>query len=74
MSQRPPQGQWIADARRFHACGDMDADRIEQLQKLGMIWSHYDVAWEEGLAPRAGGPRRTGTCSRRWTPPTRATR
>ncbi|MGW1552863.1 Helicase associated domain protein [Streptomyces sp. NPDC002346] len=44
-----PLGQWTADARRFHARGNMDADRIMQLEKLGMIWSHYDVAWEEGL-------------------------
>ncbi|GGY15937.1 helicase [Streptomyces anandii JCM 4720] len=45
-----PLGQWIADARRFHARGDMDTDRAAQLEKLGMVWSHYDVAWEEGLA------------------------
>ncbi|MEH0457869.1 helicase associated domain-containing protein [Streptomyces acidiscabies] len=45
-----PLGQWIADARRFYARGDMDEDRIAQLEKLGMVWSHYDVAWEEGLA------------------------
>ncbi|MGW8803123.1 Helicase associated domain protein [Streptomyces sp. NPDC055775] len=44
-----PLGQWIADARRFHARGNMDQDRAAQLEKLGMIWSHYDVAWEEGL-------------------------
>ncbi|WP_327419730.1 Helicase associated domain protein [Streptomyces sp. NBC_01230] len=44
-----PLGQWTADARRFYARGDMDADRAAQLEKLGMIWSHYDVAWEEGL-------------------------
>ncbi|MDQ0681042.1 superfamily II DNA or RNA helicase [Streptomyces achromogenes] len=45
-----PLGQWIADNRRFYTRGDMDADRGEQLEKLGMVWSHYDVAWEEGLA------------------------
>ncbi|MFE7394663.1 Helicase associated domain protein [Streptomyces sp. NPDC057582] len=44
-----PLGQWTADARRFHARGNMDADRIAQLEKLGMIWSHYDIAWEQGL-------------------------
>ncbi|MFF4567575.1 Helicase associated domain protein [Streptomyces sp. NPDC001435] len=44
-----PLGHWIADARRFYARGNMDDDRIEQLEKLGMIWSHFDVAWEEGL-------------------------
>ncbi|MGW0607847.1 Helicase associated domain protein [Streptomyces sp. NPDC002640] len=49
-----PLGQWIADNRRFHARGDMDEDRIAQLEKLGMVWSHYDVAWEEGLAAARG--------------------
>ncbi|MGQ5640436.1 MULTISPECIES: helicase associated domain-containing protein [unclassified Streptomyces] len=32
----------------------MDIDRTEQLEKLGMVWSHYDVTWEEGL-PAARG-------------------
>ncbi|MGP3636368.1 Helicase associated domain protein [Streptomyces sp. 24-1644] len=49
-----PLGQWIADARRFYARGDMVVDRGEQLEKLGMIWSHFDVAWEEGLAAARG--------------------
>ncbi|MGW0469535.1 Helicase associated domain protein [Streptomyces sp. NPDC003027] len=49
-----PLGQWIADARRFYARGDMDEDRIAQLEKLGMIWSHFDVAWEEGLSAARG--------------------
>lgn len=49
-----PLGQWTADARRFYARGDMDEDRIAQLNKLGMIWSHFDVAWEEGLSAARG--------------------
>ncbi|MFE9360274.1 Helicase associated domain protein [Streptomyces olivaceoviridis] len=49
-----PLGQWIADNRRFYARGNMDEDRVEQLEKLGMVWSHYDVAWEEGLAAARG--------------------
>ncbi|MER5831413.1 Helicase associated domain protein [Streptomyces sp. NPDC002130] len=49
-----PLGQWIADARRFYACGDMDEDRVAQLERLGMVWSHFDVAWEEGLAAARG--------------------
>ncbi|MFI2292947.1 DEAD/DEAH box helicase [Streptomyces niveus] len=44
-----PLGQWIADNRRFYARGNMDEGRVEQLEKLGMVWSHLDVAWEEGL-------------------------
>ncbi|MEU1707530.1 Helicase associated domain protein [Streptomyces sp. NPDC005706] len=51
---RFPLGQWIADARRFHARGDMDTDRVAQLDALGMVWSHYDIAWEEGLAAARG--------------------
>ncbi|MFC7994473.1 Helicase associated domain protein [Streptomyces pilosus] len=51
---RFPLGQWIADNRRFYARGDMDEDRVEQLEKLGMVWSHFDVAWEEGLAAARG--------------------
>ncbi|MEQ6028116.1 Helicase associated domain protein [Streptomyces salinarius] len=49
-----PLGQWTADARRFYARGDMDEDRVVQLEKLGMVWSHYDVAWEEGLSAARG--------------------
>ncbi|MFC9425801.1 Helicase associated domain protein [Streptomyces sp. NPDC056987] len=49
-----PLGQWIADARRFYARGEMDQDRAVQLEKLGMIWSHFDAAWDEGLAAARG--------------------
>ncbi|MEU4655001.1 Helicase associated domain protein [Streptomyces sp. NPDC023723] len=49
-----PLGQWTADNRRFYARGDMDEDRIAQLEELGMIWSHFDVAWEEGLSAARG--------------------
>ncbi|MEU1939183.1 Helicase associated domain protein [Streptomyces coeruleorubidus] len=55
-----PLGQWIADARRFYARVDMDEDRIAQLEKLGMVWSHFDVAWEEGLAAARGWAAETG--------------
>jgi superfamily II DNA or RNA helicase len=49
-----PLGQWIADARRFHSRGRLGTDRVEQLEKLGMVWSHHDVAWDEGLAAARG--------------------
>ncbi|MFJ9623334.1 Helicase associated domain protein [Streptomyces sp. NPDC101181] len=55
-----PLGQWTADARRFYARGDMDEDRITQLEKLGMIWSHFDVAWEEGLTAARGWAKENG--------------
>ncbi|WUT01646.1 Helicase associated domain protein (plasmid) [Streptomyces sp. NBC_00708] len=55
-----PLGQWTADARRFYARGDMDEDRVAQLEKLGMVWSHYDVAWDEGLAAARGWAAQAG--------------
>ncbi|MFI9255806.1 helicase associated domain-containing protein [Streptomyces sp. NPDC053069] len=38
----------------------MDEDRVEQLEKLGMVWSHYDVAWEEGRAAARGWAAQNG--------------
>ncbi|MFF4402442.1 helicase associated domain-containing protein [Streptomyces sp. NPDC001480] len=54
FTYRVPSGQWITDARRFYARGILDEERVEQLETLGMIWSHYDVAWEEGLSAARG--------------------
>lgn len=44
-----PLGQWIADARRAYGQDRLDEDRVAQLEALGMIWSHFDVAFQEGL-------------------------
>ncbi|WP_225102288.1 DEAD/DEAH box helicase [Streptomyces sp. CoH27] len=55
-----PLGQWIADARRLYARGRLDAGRIRQLETLGMVWSHRDVAWEEGLTAARGWAKENG--------------
>ncbi|RSS83316.1 DEAD/DEAH box helicase [Streptomyces sp. WAC06614] len=47
---RFPLGQWIADARRAHRRGRLGAERVAQLDALGMVWSHFDVAFRDGLA------------------------
>ncbi|MFF3959530.1 Helicase associated domain protein, partial [Streptomyces sp. NPDC001890] len=44
-----PLGTWLADQRKNHKAGRLDAGRVEQLDGLGMVWSHQDVAFEEGL-------------------------
>ncbi|MFC4497888.1 Helicase associated domain protein [Streptomyces ovatisporus] len=44
-----PLGQWIADARRAYGQSRLDEDRIARLEELDMVWSHFDVAFEEGL-------------------------
>lgn len=45
-----PLGQWIADARRTYRRGALGRERARELDELGMVWSHFDVAFEEGLA------------------------
>ncbi|MEU4506970.1 Helicase associated domain protein [Streptomyces sp. NPDC024089] len=44
-----PLGTWLADQRKTHKAGGLDVGRVEQLGGLGMVWSHQDVAFEEGL-------------------------
>ncbi|WP_331754117.1 helicase associated domain-containing protein [Streptomyces sp. NBC_00826] len=45
-----PLGTLLADQRKSHKAGRLDTGRVEQLGRLGMVWSHQDVAFEEGLA------------------------
>ncbi|MBT2454800.1 DEAD/DEAH box helicase [Streptomyces sp. ISL-86] len=49
-----PLGQWIADARRTHRRGALGRERASELDGLGMVWSHFDVAFEEGLEAARG--------------------
>lgn len=51
---RFPLGQWIADVRRTYRRGALGRERVTQLDELGMVWSHFDVAFEEGLAAASG--------------------
>ncbi|MFD8998675.1 DEAD/DEAH box helicase [Streptomyces abikoensis] len=45
-----PLGTWLADQRRFNKAGRLAPARVAELDRLGMVWSHQDVAFEEGLA------------------------
>ncbi|MFF4407320.1 Helicase associated domain protein [Streptomyces sp. NPDC001404] len=44
-----PLGTWLADQRRFNKGGRLAPARAAELDGLGMVWSHQDVAFEEGL-------------------------
>ncbi|MFJ5220300.1 Helicase associated domain protein [Streptomyces sp. NPDC088354] len=48
-----PLGTWIADQRRFFNSGGMKPKRAAELDELGMVWSHWDVAFAEGLSAAA---------------------
>ncbi|WP_329256693.1 helicase associated domain-containing protein [Streptomyces pseudovenezuelae] len=45
-----PLGVWVADQRRYYRDGTLEASRVTELEKLGMVWSVHASAWEAGLA------------------------
>ncbi|MGI5341907.1 Helicase associated domain protein [Streptomyces sp. CA-181903] len=49
-----PLGTWLAGQRRFRKAGRLASVRVAELDGLGMVWSHQDVAFEEGLAAARG--------------------
>ncbi|MFD9487590.1 Helicase associated domain protein [Streptomyces sp. NPDC059991] len=44
-----PLGVWLADQRKYYNAGELSQHRIQQLDALGMVWNHQDLAFEEGL-------------------------
>ncbi|MFE9687832.1 Helicase associated domain protein [Streptomyces sp. NPDC006285] len=44
-----PLGVWLADARKYYAAGTLEAKRVIELEKLGMVWSVHASAWDAGL-------------------------
>ncbi|MFI9328922.1 helicase associated domain-containing protein [Kitasatospora sp. NPDC052868] len=51
---------WLDRQRYLHAEGALDAARTSELDRLGMIWSRHDNAWERGLAHARAFAARTG--------------
>ncbi len=47
-------GVWIARQRSAHVRGELSRERVGQLEELGMIWSHAEVAFAEGLSAARG--------------------
>lgn len=45
-----PLGHWIAQRRHARDKGWLSADRIEMLDQLGMVWDHYELAWQTKCA------------------------
>ncbi|WP_406100604.1 Helicase associated domain protein [Streptomyces sp. NBC_01003] len=47
---RFPLGVWLADQRKYYNAELLEGERVRQLDKLGMVWSAHDNAFDEGLA------------------------
>ncbi|MFD7015288.1 Helicase associated domain protein [Streptomyces sp. NPDC059928] len=45
-----PLGRWLSDQRRALRAGQMDPDRAEKLEALGIVWDTADAAFAENLA------------------------
>ncbi|MFE1953250.1 Helicase associated domain protein [Streptomyces sp. NPDC059524] len=44
-----PLGTWLATQRKVNRAGRLGRERASELDQLGMVWSHQDLAFEEGL-------------------------
>ncbi|MFF3959755.1 Helicase associated domain protein [Streptomyces sp. NPDC001890] len=47
---RFPVGVWISEQRRAHNAGRLTPVRIAALEQMGMVWSHPDHSFNEGLS------------------------
>ncbi|MEU9763904.1 helicase associated domain-containing protein, partial [Streptomyces sp. NPDC047987] len=45
-----PLGRWIAEQRRAYGAGTLAAQRVVELEQLGMVWSEQEAAWADGVA------------------------
>ncbi|NEB29847.1 DEAD/DEAH box helicase family protein [Streptomyces sp. SID14446] len=44
-----PLGQWVAEQRRAYGAGEMNGQRAQRLERLGMVWSVADERFQENL-------------------------
>ncbi|MFJ1964020.1 DEAD/DEAH box helicase [Streptomyces massasporeus] len=44
-----PLGQWVAEQRRAYAAGEMNGQRAQRLERLGMVWSMADERFQDNL-------------------------
>ncbi|MFJ2833509.1 Helicase associated domain protein [Streptomyces sp. NPDC087263] len=44
-----PLGQWVAEQRRAYGAGEMNGQRAQRLERLGMVWSMADERFQENL-------------------------
>ncbi|MFJ6701009.1 Helicase associated domain protein [Streptomyces sp. NPDC091272] len=45
-----PLGTWLRNQRTAYRADTLVSGRVRELEKLGVVWSHRDRAFEEGLA------------------------
>ncbi|OII64412.1 helicase [Streptomyces sp. CC53] len=44
-----PLGQWVAEQRRAYGAGELSGQRVQRLERLGMVWSVADARFQENL-------------------------
>lgn len=48
-----PLGNWISNKRTEKAAGRLDAEKMSQLESIGMVWDAFSERWEQGFAAAA---------------------
>ncbi|MFF0747179.1 Helicase associated domain protein [Streptomyces sp. NPDC004111] len=44
-----PLGTWLRNQRVAHGAKTLEPERVRELERLGVVWSHQDRAFEQGL-------------------------
>ncbi|MEV1026941.1 Helicase associated domain protein [Streptomyces sp. NPDC050264] len=44
-----PLGGWLADQRKYYNAELLEAERVRQLDRLGMVWNAHESAFDDGL-------------------------
>lgn len=46
-------GNWISNKRTEKAASRLDAEKVSQLESIGMVWDAFSEKWEQGFAAAA---------------------
>lgn len=62
-AENPDLGQWLRHVREFKRRGELSAQRIAQLEALGVVWDRRDARWEQKCQALADFKTRRGHCN-----------
>jgi hypothetical protein len=61
--KNPQLGRWVAMQRYRRKIGELSAEHVGRLDKLGFVWSPTDIAWDKMLANLVQFKKRQGHCN-----------
>ena len=60
--ENPALGTWLNNQRGLQRSGKLSADRVNRLERLGVVWKPLDAAWEQRFSELKRFKAREGHC------------